>query len=423
MSADHDVAAAGSAAGSAPDARTGRVPATPALSSRSKLPSLTGLRFIAAALVFVFHSSLMFIPMSPFADHGVAEGYRWFFNQAGSIGVSFFFLLSGFVLTWSARPQDTVTGFWRRRLLKIFPNHVATLVLAVLLVTSGAIPLGVWLPNLLLVHSWFPAASVHLSLNAPSWSLCCELLFYLLFPLLLRPVLRAGQRALWSLAAVMVACMVAVELVADFLAPTSTPAAGTDVTVWQFWFGYFFPPMRMFEFVIGMVLARLVLAGAFPRIRILPAAALCAAGYAATLVVPFLYGLNLMTVIPISVLICAVARADAEGTRTVLRGRVMQWLGEVSFGFYLAQLIVLVYVRTKLMHGHTYSTPTGIAIVVGEFLLALALGGLLMVFVERPVMRRWARPKARHRASAVVASGTGSASAATSSEQQRVPAP
>ncbi|MFF0737092.1 acyltransferase family protein [Streptomyces chartreusis] len=364
-----------------------------ALSTRPKLPSLTGLRFIAAALVFFFHASLIFISMNPFADPDTADGFRWLFSKAGWMGVSFFFVLSGFVLTWSARPGDTVTGFWRRRMVKIFPNHVATWALAMILFAGSAIPVKVWLPNLFLIHSWFPDPSVHLSLNAPAWSLCSELLFYLLFPFLLRPVLRIKERGLWLWAAVMVAGMLAVQLVTDFLAPSSPPAPGTDVTVWQFWFGYNFPPVRMFEFVLGMILARLVLAGAVPQIGIVPAAVLCVAGYAAAMAVPFLYGLNLMTVLPIALLICAVAHADVEGAPTVLRGRTMQWLGEVSFGFYLAQQIVLSFVRTTLMDNRTVATPAGVAVVAAEFAASLALGWLLLVCVERPAMRRWARPR------------------------------
>ncbi|WP_406180891.1 acyltransferase family protein [Streptomyces sp. NBC_01006] len=379
------------------------MPSSLASPARPKLPSLTGLRFIAAALVFFFHASLIFISMNPFADEGVADGFRWLFSKAGWMGVSFFFVLSGFVLTWSARPNDTVTGFWRRRLMKIFPNHIATWALTIVLFAGTAVPLKVWLPNLFLLQSWFPDPAVHMGLNTPSWSLCSELLFYLLFPFLIGPVLRIKERALWGWAAAMAACLVAVQLVTDFLAPSSPPAPGTDVTVWQFWFGYNFPPVRMFEFVLGMILARLVLAGAFPRIRILPAAVLCVVGYAVALAVPFLYGLNVATIVPVALLICAVARADVEGAPTVLRGRTMRWLGEVSFGFYLAQQIVLSFARTTLMEHRTYATPTGIAVVAAEFAGALALGWLLLVCVERPAMRRWARPRRPDREQAVPA--------------------
>ncbi|WP_051790364.1 acyltransferase family protein [Streptomyces sp. NRRL S-1022] len=365
-------------------------------SYRTKLPSLTGLRFIAAALVFFFHATFSDPPMNPFADQSWEEGFRWLFSKAGWMGVSFFFVLSGFVLTWSARPGDTLSGFWRRRLLKIFPNHVVMWAFAMVLFAGATTPVSAWLPNLLLIHSWFPQHGTFISVNPPSWSLCSELLFYLLFPLLLRPVLRIKKRALWVWAAAMVAGMLAVQLVTDFLMPQHPPTPeGFGVSLWEFWFGYNFPPVRMFEFVLGMILARLVMTGAAPRVGIVPAALLCVAGYAAAMAVPFLYGLNLMTVIPIALLICAVARADIEGTRTVLRGRAMQWLGEVSFGFYLAQYVVMYSIRTSLMDERLFSPLPAVLVLLGFFFATLLAGWLLLVCVERPVMRRWARPAAR----------------------------
>ncbi|QWA22163.1 acyltransferase [Streptomyces sp. JCM17656] len=311
-------------------------------------------------------------------------------------GVSFFFVLSGFVLTWSARPGDTLTGFWRRRVLKIFPNHVVMWALAMVLFAGAMTPVSAWLPNLFMIHSWFPQHDTFISVNPPSWSLCSELLFYLLFPFLLRPVQRIKEGALWFWAAAMVAGMLAVQLVTDFLMPQDPPTPeGFGISLWEFWFGYNFPPVRMFEFVLGMILARLVAAGAAPRIGIIPASLLCVVGYAAAMVVPFLYGLNLMTVVPIALLICAVARADVEGAPTVLRGRTMQWLGEVSFGFYLAQYVVMYSVRTKLMDEQLFSPVPGLLVLLGFFFATLLVGWLLLVCVERPVMRRWARPAAR----------------------------
>ncbi|MFK0120343.1 acyltransferase family protein [Streptomyces sp. NPDC090994] len=365
-------------------------------SHRTKLPSLTGLRFIAAALVFFFHATFSDPPQNPFADESWEEGFRWLFSKAGWMGVSFFFVLSGFVLTWSARPGDTVTGFWRRRLLKIFPNHVVMWALAMVLFAGAMTPVSAWLPNLFLIHSWFPQHATFISVNPPSWSLCSELLFYLLFPFLLRPVLRIKERALWLWAAGMVAGMLAVQLVTDFLLPQHPPTPeGFGISLWEFWFGYNFPPVRMFEFVLGMILARLVMSGTAPRVGIVPAALLCVAGYAAAMAVPFLYGLNLMTVVPIALLICAVARADVEGTPTVLRGRAMQWLGEVSFGFYIAQYVVMYYGRTELMDERLFGPAAGILVLLGFFLATLLVGWALLVCVERPVMRRWGRPAPR----------------------------
>ncbi len=49
---------------------------------------------------------------------------EWVFSQGGG-AFSFFFILSGFVLTWSLRPTDTAARFWQRRVARIYPNHAA----------------------------------------------------------------------------------------------------------------------------------------------------------------------------------------------------------------------------------------------------------------------------------------------------------
>ena len=84
------------------------VATAPTRTPLSKLPSLTGLRWIAAMLVFGFHVGTMGFIAQPQAQAVVS----WLFTL-GLSGVQFFFILSGFVLVWSARPGDTRRAFWR----------------------------------------------------------------------------------------------------------------------------------------------------------------------------------------------------------------------------------------------------------------------------------------------------------------------
>jgi peptidoglycan/LPS O-acetylase OafA/YrhL len=361
-----------------------------------QLPSLTGLRFIAAMLVFFFHATLMTspippnVPVNPFGDPATADNLSWLFGKAGFVGVSFFFILSGFVLTWSAKPGKRARTFWRRRYLKIFPNHIVMWAVALVLFASAITPLAAYVPNLLLVHSFFPQAEINRSINVPSWSLCCELLFYLLFPVLLRAVRRISQKRLWVWAGVMVAGMIAVQLVTQYVIDGTKPA-GAPASDLQFWFGYFFPPTRLFEFTLGIVLARIVATGQWPPIKMLHAAVLTVIGYAAALYLPYVYGFNVATVIPLSAVICAAATADVRGQRSLLRGRTMQWLGDVSFGFYLCQGVVVIW-GSWLVRG-AHDSLTASAIMVGLFVATLVVGALLYVCVERPIMRRWSRSK------------------------------
>ncbi|MBR8643507.1 acyltransferase [Streptomyces tuirus] len=375
--------------------RPGRASLEDPVRRPAPLPSLTGLRFIAAVLVFFFHSSFFEPLTNPFADRGLAEGFQWLFSKAGWMGVSFFFVLSGFVLTWSSRRDDTVLGFWRRRLLKIFPNHVAMWALAMLLFAGAATPLTAWLPNLFLVHSWFPQHDIYISVNAPSWSLCSELLFYLLFPFLIGPVRRIRTERLWAWAGAMVAGMVALEVAVDLLVPAEprTPE-GFPISSLQFWLGYNFPRAACSSSSSECCWPGWSWRAGPPR-SLAAALALAVGGYALALNVPFLYGFTVATIVPVGVLVCAVAAADIRGERTLLSGRVMRWLGEVSFGFYLAQYVVLYYGRTHVLHDRTYGLIGGVLELLALLLVTLALGWLLMVCVERPVMRRWARPRKR----------------------------
>nr|WP_272919301.1 acyltransferase [Amycolatopsis rubida] len=361
------------------------------------MPSLTGLRFVAALLVFGFHVTLFDSPIppnepvNPFADEDLAGALEFLFSKGGYLGVSFFFVLSGFVLTWSAPPRERMRSFWRRRMAKIFPNHLVMFVLAMTLFAGAVTPLATWLPNVFLLHSFFPAGDVYMSVNSPAWTLCSELLFYLLFPLLIRPVRRLAPNNLWWCAGAMIAGMVAVQVVNLTLIPSTPPSPLVPVSVLQFWFGYFFPVPRLFEFGLGMILARMVVLGRMPRVPLWLAVLSVPAGYGAALAAPFVWGFAVATILPVSLVIVACATAELADRPTGLRGPRARWLGEISFGFYISQGVVVFYGR-GLLPPHPFATPAGVLVVVGLFVATLLAGWALYALVERPVMRRWARP-------------------------------
>ncbi|MFJ9753035.1 acyltransferase family protein [Streptomyces chartreusis] len=93
------------------------------------------MRWAAAFVVFVYH-------VRNFGYFG-GESARivdWAFG-AGATGVSFFFILSGFVLAWSARPGERFWVFWRRRIARIYPVHLITAAIALALALT-------WVPRM-----------------------------------------------------------------------------------------------------------------------------------------------------------------------------------------------------------------------------------------------------------------------------------
>ncbi|MCL9793386.1 acyltransferase family protein [Frankia sp. AgKG'84/4] len=371
-------------------------PADPGRELRNRLESLTSLRFVAAVVVFLFHSSLE--PL--FSDPDAGRAYARVLEMAGWIGVSFFFVLSGFVLTWSARSNDTVLGVWRRRAVRIYPNHVVMWGVAIVLMGwAGGMPQW-WqaVPNLFLVHSMIPKITVFSNLNDVSWSLSCEAFFYLLFPLLLRIVNRIRPERLWYWAGAVAAAVMLMPAVAQLL--PAGPALPFDPTsTWRFWFVYVFPPVRTLDFVLGMIMARVLVERRWIGLRTTPAVALLVAAYLLALNVPFLYGLAAVSIVPMALLIPAAASADLAGRPSRLRAHGLVRLGEISFALYMVHRLVLVYGKKALGTDLTWSTPVALGVVAAAFGLCLTGAWLLSTFVEWPMVRLLGSPRADRRAS------------------------
>ncbi|MGK8508167.1 acyltransferase family protein [Nocardia asiatica] len=368
--------------------------------NRKRLPSLTGLRFFAAFSVFIFHVMLPNSPIPPykpvnlFADPDLAYNAAVVVGKAGFLGVSFFFILSGFVLTWSWKPGQSKLQFIRRRMVKIFPNHLTLWVASMVLFAAAITSWKAWLPNIFLIHAWFPQNYINAGVNTPSWTLSCELLFYVLFPFLIPAVLRIDVKYLWYGAAAMVAGMCLIVLLTVFVVPSSEKSELTPIPVLQLWFGYLFPPSRLFEFFLGVFVARIVMEGRWIRIPLWAAVAGVGVGYLVAMYTPFYIGFVLATAVPLALLIGSAAKSDLDESSRFLSSRLAVWLGEISFAFYICQGVTVFYVR-RLMGAATFSAPVAVLLIVLLFCLNILAAWLLFTFVESPAMRRFARPKQR----------------------------
>ena len=147
------------------------------------LPSLTSMRFFAALMVALFHACVWSsVPLGPF--------------RYGFVGVTFFYILSGFVLTWTWRPHDSLRFFYLRRFARVYPLHLLTAMIALAFAALGVRGEGEVSPltallNLALLQAWVPDLAVVGALNGPSWSLSNEAFFYAVFPLLVGLLLSA----------------------------------------------------------------------------------------------------------------------------------------------------------------------------------------------------------------------------------------
>lgn len=356
------------------------------------LPSLTGMRWVAALLVFATHVSLSWI----FPGEGVNETLAEYVSTLGFIGVQFFFVLSGFVLTWSARPGDHWLRFWRRRAVKIFPNHLVTWVAGALLMAGAGVAVTAEkaIPSLLLIKPWIPDFTVVVGINGPSWSLAVELLFYLSFPWLLPLVNRIRPERLWLWAGLMFVGIVAIPFAAMLL-PDTPRVDLYDVSWWHYWFVNFLPLSRVLEFTLGIVMARIVLTGRWIGMPLPLALATVVPGYLLTLWLPSPFDMVAPCIIPLALVVAAGAAADVAGRGGFFASRPMVWLGEISFAFYILHMLVLYYGPMRFGTGRQWDTLPALGIVGLSFAITLVLAWLLYRLVEVPAMHRWARPRPR----------------------------
>lgn len=352
-----------------------------------RLPSLTGLRFFASFLVFLSHAYYMFW-FTPDSSEVATRASV----VAGSAGVAFFFLLSGFVLTWSSGPSCVPFDFWRRRMMKIYPNHLVAWCLALLLMywMSREVTVGQALPSILLVHSWLPSFDVHNSVNGVSWSLSCELVFYLCFPLLLPAINKLKSSRLMAWGAGNVVAIFTVPVAAALLVPSTPKFADLGIGEHQQWFAYIFPGTRLLEFVLGILLARMVREGRLASIRPWHAVLALAAGGVVALYVPLLFSFSAVLVLPFAITVVTFANNDVTQRRSVLRSPPLVWLGEISFAFYLLHGLVMDSAGYK--YGHHFASGQLIEKALwcgGLFVAAVACSWVLYMTVERPMMRRF----------------------------------
>jgi len=365
----------------------------------AQLDALTGSRFVAAYAILVLH--------------GTAFGYALPSWLNLSQAVSYFFVLSGFILGYrypDLSGRRAVARFYWARFARIWPVHFFCLMLSLAIVPGAfwaSADAAAWsiLPlQILLVNAWIPIERFVFGFNVPAWTISVEWFFYAAYPLL---VWRWTATWQWKLAASAL-LLVALALLAG---ASGMPAAASDddpnqVSALALLYGN--PLARLFEFTLGMTMA-MVWHRFHDRMQ-LPTSIATAIEIALLLaIVADLYWAGhqaprwaarlgpafdwrVLTSTPLGTGACLlyapliVLLANGTGLVAKLLARPLPVvLGESSYALYMLQYVMLVPVMRNPQWLDRWST--GMRTMLG-FAVMIAAALLLWYFFERPA-RRW----------------------------------
>ncbi|NYE03866.1 peptidoglycan/LPS O-acetylase OafA/YrhL [Bacillus niacini] len=307
------------------------------------LKPLTSFRFFAALAVFFSH-------LSYFKEYNYLEWLYVHIFYEGSMGVSFFFILSGFILTYNYHDKFNplnkynTSKFLISRFARIYPVHILTFILSLPLLykaflESTLITLAKAIPNLMLLHSFFPIREVYFSFNGVSWSLSNEIFFYLCMPIIIYFYNKFNLNGLKPLIYIVILLLVA-----------TTFAIGFSDSLIKGWLLYIFPLFRMIEFIIGTLIAILFIKQPinwnkyqkyFTLFEISSLLSLLIGMYINNFVpTTFHYGLYY---IPFMSLIIYIFAYQMGRISKLISNRLFIYLGEISFSFYMLHQLVIRY--------------------------------------------------------------------------------
>lgn len=344
---------------------------------KPNLPILTGLRFFAAFYVFVFHIDLRL----PLTFLGKTISYL---IAQGAVGVNVFFILSGFILFYNYHDKKVnFVEFILKRLAKIYPVYLAGFVICFFVVWFMHIKeenfFEVMMMNLLLVQSYLPKFSMQWY-GGGSWSISTEFFFYLCFPLLLYFILKLSKTQVF------------IFLVFSFFCTFFTGIL-FNLQMIEAKLSYTFPPSRIWEFIIGMLTAALVIKHKVTINNLLILVVLLFSIFYFFYIGHELLGyvIQNIIVVPLMITILISVATRKKHILSFLGTRFFEYLGKISYSFYIIQIPIMILLE-KNIGFKIYNT----FITFGIIFFANLLGAMILYhFIESP-FHQYLNKKIKH---------------------------
>jgi peptidoglycan/LPS O-acetylase OafA/YrhL len=349
------------------------------------ITNLTPLRGIAAILVVIFHFEIVLVLFLP-------RDISRFFSKC-YLMVDLFFIMSGFIIYHVYGEffkhnihSKTFNKYIRARLARVYPLHIFTLILTIILVIGAHFKWDEFfnlraIPTHVLMLQSFGLHSIY-TWNVPAWSISAEFAAYIIFPLFAFMLYRfkIATPVVISAIIIFIYCLLAFKL------SKSNGTTGLYNLDQTYDYGYL---RGIAGFLAGGMIYQLYLKKMFhilknDTILVILFALLFACLH---------FGVTDLVFIPVFLLLVLSAAYNTGRVKRFLDNRVMQWLGDISYSVYLMQfplmlLVIAVLRRLGISWNGPYSfhIPYWQAALCCILFLAVLIGlsALSYQFIERP---------------------------------------
>ncbi|TBL62447.1 acyltransferase family protein [Hafnia paralvei] len=341
------------------------------------IQSLTSLRFFAAFGVFLHHLGILNQSKIPM----VQEFAKYFFN--GYTGVTFFYVLSGFIINYSFKRHIEGGRFDYKdfivfRVCRLFPVHLLALFIVLSIfgyfINFYAVDKLALLSNIFLVNSFIPDTAYYFSFNPVSWSISCELFFYIAFCFLVR---FSTHKLLLLLLVIQVFNVYYLFNPPEFVS--------------GHWIFYVNPLFRVCDFIIGMLLCRFFLQTNFSPSKKLGSAMeiLSLFFVALTMYIStnYIEDMNIrydFLFIPCMTFLVMAFSFNSGVVSKLLSNKILILLGEASFSFYMLHWMVIAKL-TEVMNPSANNVKELLIYITIAFCISLVSSIVVFKYYEKPI--------------------------------------
>lgn len=346
-------------------------------------PNLNGLRFIAAFFVIINHIEQLKVFYN--LGDGIISDFA---RNIGKLGVMLFFVLSGFLITYLLITEERLVGvistkkFYIRRFLRILPLYILVIIVVFFILQNFSfweIPglknpvednfISIFLLHIFLIPNVATAVYGFIPYIAQAWSIGTEEQFYLMWPVLLKKFKRHRLTLMISI----VIFHFSIRVVLSNKLPFSIPYR--DI-INKFWMHF-----NIDSIAIGSIFAILLL----NKNKVLKYILNTNFFYFVTLIT----AIFLVVGVRVSHLhyqfysllfgILIINLAVNKDLKNILEGKLIYYLGKISYGIYMYHFIVLIPV---LMAVSKFNFDNSIIIYMLVFTITIAISSLSYHYFE-----------------------------------------